>query len=133
MESKIFKATNGLELVIKSKRSAVIFEAVQGQEENEGNEFVFRFTSQIWNNLTKYIETISNKCWNGLKPREVYSLESDYYEYYDKKLDNNGYLTVKENTLIIERPVPESIRLYQFNKKKMESFIYDFKKITKSN
>jgi len=89
----------------------------------------FKFCSKALPELLDYIESISNDSWNDIAPKETDSLGSDYYEYYDRELDNNGYLSVRNNTLSLSRPALESTKLYQFNKRKMESFIYDFKRL----
>jgi hypothetical protein len=128
MKSKVFTSLSGLELIIKNRKSAVIFKMNPNQMNNEYN-VVFEFDPKDFVKLLNYIETISNESWANLTPKEANSLGADYYEYYDNELDNNGYLSIRENTLIIERPSLESNKLYQFNKRKMESFIYDFKKI----
>ena len=127
MKNKVFTSTNGLKLIIKYRKSAVIFEMDESQMDK--NRIVFKFDSKDFADLLDYIEIISNKSWTNLKPKEADSFGSDYCEYYDRKLDNNGYLSIKENTLIIERPFLKSNKLYQFNKKKMESFIYDFREL----
>ena len=44
---------------------------------------------------------------------------------YDKNTDNNGYLEVSKEALVFQSPSDETTLLYQFNKRKMESFIYD--------
>ncbi|APR02872.1 hypothetical protein CLQ_13283 (plasmid) [Clostridium botulinum Af84] len=126
MDSKIFTDINGLELLVKNRKSNVILEIGRNQKKEDYN-FVFNFTSEGFRELLKYIESVAYKTWNNLNPKEATSLGSDYAEYYDSKLDNNGYLVVKGNFLLIERPSLDSKKLYQFNKKKMESFIYDLK------
>lgn len=126
MDSKTFTDTNGLDLIVKNTKSAVILEI--GQNSNKYN-LKFNFTSEVFKELLRYIESISYKVWGNLSPKEPTGLGSDYSEYYDRKLDNNGYLSINRNFLLIERPSLESEKLYQFNKGKMESFIYDFKKI----
>ncbi|MBH0323355.1 hypothetical protein [Bacillus cereus] len=128
MESRTFTSTNGLELIIKSRKSAVIFE-IDPSKTNGKYDFLFEFNLPSFMELLEYIEDISNKSWNNLNPKECDSLGADYYAYYDRPLDSNGYLDISKYKLKIERPSLESGRLYQFNKKKMESFIYDFKKI----
>lgn len=128
MENKIFTAIDGKKLNIKSTKSAVIFELVETQE-NKKYDFKYVFDDNTFNELFNYLEVISTKIWAKLEPKEANSMSSDYYEYYDKKLDNNGYLSISKNILSIERPSLSSLKLYQFNKKKMESFIYDYKKI----
>lgn len=128
MKSKVFTSKSGLELLVKNRKSAVIFEMNQSQLNNK-HEVAFEFEPNDFNELLNYVETISNESWTNLNPKEADTLGADYYEYYDKELDNNGYLSIRENALIIDRPFLESNKLYQFNKRKMESFIYDFKKI----
>ncbi len=128
MNNRTFKTISDLELIVKSRKSAVIFEIEQGQT-NKNYRFSLEFTPECFDELLKHIETIANKSWGNLTPKEADSMGADYYEYYDKELDNNGYITIRQNTLLVERPSSESGKLYQFNKKKMESFIYDFRKI----
>ncbi|MED0946200.1 hypothetical protein [Bacillus mycoides] len=131
MESRTFTSANGLELIIKSRKSAVIFE-MELSKTNGNYDFLFDFKLTNFMELLEYLEVVSNKSLNNFNQRECDSLGADYYEYYDRPLDNNGYLDISKYKLRIERPSKESGRLYQFNKKKMESFIYDFKKIIES-
>lgn len=125
LNKKKFKTIDGLELIVANRKSAVIFEL---GDNNKGDEFRFSFTfdSDTFKELFEYLKEVSNKSWNNIKPREANSLGADYDEYYDRQLDNNGCLVIKENMLLIERPALESNKLYQFNKRKMESFLYDF-------
>jgi Txe/YoeB family toxin of Txe-Axe toxin-antitoxin module len=131
MDTKIFKTINDFKLIIKNSKSAVIFE-IDKSKESKDYKFSFQFTSEVFNELLKYVEMIANKAWANLMPKEAISMSSDYNEYYDRKLDNNGYLAIGENILLIERPSLDSERIYQFNKRKMESFIYDFRKMVTS-
>lgn len=127
MNSRTFKSENGHELIIKSRRSAVIFEIDKSQD--KGNyDFLMTFTPEGFKELLEYIEEISNKSWANIEPKEANSFGADYYEYYDKELDNNGYISFRKNGLFISRPTSDHVRLYQFNKRKMESFIYDFRR-----
>ncbi|MED1125170.1 hypothetical protein [Bacillus atrophaeus] len=128
MNTRIFKTLDGPDLIVKSRRSAVIFEIDKNQDTNEYN-LIMKFSPEDYKELMKYLEEASNKSWASLIPKEATSFGAEYFEYYDKELDNNGYLWTRENnTLSISRPSLDSTRLYQFNKKKMESFIYDFRK-----
>jgi hypothetical protein len=126
MNTRIFETLNGYKLIIKNRKSAVIFE-IDEEQTNKHYQFLFAFSPDDFIEFITYIESIANDSWTNLIPKEADSLGSDYYEYYDKELDNNGYLSIRENGLLIERPSLESIRLYQFNKKKMESFIFDLR------
>ncbi|MGM7635650.1 hypothetical protein [Bacillus sp. Hm123] len=125
MNTKTFKSINGLELIIKNRKSAVIFELDKDEASSEEFEFLFEFSPEGFIELVNYIETVACECWPSLSPKEADSMVADYDEYYDRQLDSNGYLSIKKNALLIERPVLDNQKLYQFNKRKMESFIYD--------
>jgi len=132
MNTKTFISENGLDLVIKSKKSAIIFEI--GGVNTEKYKFIFTFKPHVFKYLFEYIEFEARECWSGLELKEADSLSSDYNEYYDKEFDNEGYLNIKNNSLEIERPILENNRLYKFDKKKVQSFLYDFnKKLTIEN
>ncbi|MFC0903775.1 hypothetical protein ACFHWD_03605 [Clostridium sp. MT-14] len=127
---KVFKSINGLELVVLYKKSAVIFEI--GNNEID-NRFDFRFNSKTFKELFYYLKDFANKAWDNIQLRECDSLGSDYVGYYDKELDNDGYLQLDLNELFIERVCIGNNRLYKFNKRKMESFLYDFDKLIKKS
>ncbi|QNR65479.1 hypothetical protein IAQ67_16460 [Paenibacillus peoriae] len=128
MKTKIFTGIDGLELIVNSRKSAVIFEMNHNQMNNKCS-VTYNFEIKDFIELYKYVEIISNESWDNFTPKEANSLGADYYEYYDREHDNNGYLYLREDMLKIDRPLLESNKLYQFNKRKMESFIYDLKKI----
>lgn len=124
METRVFKSKSGIELRIAHRKSAVIFEIDEEQAQGK-RDFLFEFKEQEFKELITYLETISVASWGAIAPKEATSMGADYFEYYDKKLDNNGYLRIQHHALSIERPSYESNRLYQFTKRKMESFLYD--------
>ncbi|NFE18587.1 hypothetical protein FC751_05520 [Clostridium botulinum] len=128
MSKKSFKTINGLELVVLNRRSAVIFEIGESHKEDK-YDFLLRFSSEVFKDLLKYLETISNKSWTNIIPKECDNFGADYSEYYDRQFDNNGYMSISKNVLLVERPCLESNKLYQFNKRKIESFIHDFRKV----
>lgn len=130
MNCRIFKALNGSELIVTNRKSAVVFEMDQSQTGGK-YKFALEFKQEEFEELLRHIKSISNDSWKDLIPKKADSIGADYWEYYDRELDNNGYLSIKKNTLLIERPTLESGRMYKFNKKKMESFIYDCDELTK--
>lgn len=115
--------SNGL--IVKTRRSAVIFET----EVIDPKQYDFRFTfsEEEWKEFKEYMTLMASKAWKAVIPKEASSEASDYWEYYDKPLDNNGYLSIEKMGfgIFITRPSDESNRLYQFNIRKMESFLYD--------
>ncbi|KRL08005.1 hypothetical protein [Liquorilactobacillus hordei] len=66
--------------------------------------------------------------WKDFKPKETFSEGSDYYEFYDKKTDNNGYLSVSfaNQKISFDRRYlqGETLLWYRFNKAKCQSFVF---------
>lgn len=79
--------------------------------------------------LFKFLKEQAVKVWKTFTPKEADSLGSDYWEFYDKATDNNGYLDIRNEMLIFGSPSEETTLLYQFNKRRMESFIYDMESL----
>lgn len=128
MNRKIFKSLNGVDLIVKSRKSAVIFET--NMDAIEGiMYFDIHFAEDVFKELLEHIETVSSEAWKSLNIKEADSFGCDYDEYYDRQLDNNGYLSIGMNALRFERPTLNSGKLYQFNKAKMGTFIWDFRKV----
>ena len=123
MKIKTFE--NGL--VIKHRKSAIILEDIEGKKERE-ERFDYEFTKEGFNYFFAYIEVIANESWSNIVPKEANSLGSDYAEYYDRKYDANGYLAIGENAISIDAPYWSVDTLYQFNKPKIQSFLYDLQK-----
>ncbi|WP_028589439.1 hypothetical protein [Paenibacillus massiliensis] len=122
------KTENGLNLVIIFEKSSVVFSL---EKNTESWMHQFKFDPQTFNDLYQHLECFSRKVWPNLIAKPATSHGTDYEEYYDKELDNNGYLRIEPNTLMIERPSKESLRLYRFNKAKMQSFLFDLDQIIK--
>lgn len=126
-EIKSFTDVNGMELIVQSRKSGIVFGV--GASKEVGHKHRFKFSPEVFQELFTHLEVVSNKAWDKFKPQVATSEASDYDEYYDRPLDNNGYLSFDgDSGLYISRPSTESSRLYKFTKRKMESFIYDFRK-----
>lgn len=123
METKIF--SHGL--VVKHRKSAIIFENSSGKTEGE-YYFSYHFTDEEFKDFALYIEKIANEAWLNVVPKEAINLASDYDEYYDRKYDDNGSLSISEDGILIIAPYWSVDTLYQFNKLKIQSFIYDLRK-----
>ncbi|UAT29530.1 hypothetical protein K7T73_13065 [Bacillus badius] len=123
MKTKIFD--NGL--VIKHRKSAIIFENASGKKEKE-ERFLYEFTDEEFKDFAGYIEEIANEAWSNVVPKEAHSEASDYDEYYDRKYDANGSLSISNKGILIIAPYWSVDTLYQFNKPKIQSFIYDLRK-----
>lgn len=123
MKIKIFE--NGL--VIKHRKSAIIIENADGKKEKE-ERFEYKFSTEGFKEFADYIKGIANEAWTNVLPKEADSLGSDYAEYYDRKYDANGDLAITNNGILIHAPYWSTDTLYQFNKAKIQSFIYDLDK-----
>ncbi|MCC2248943.1 hypothetical protein JUJ52_03090 [Virgibacillus sp. AGTR] len=123
MKTKIF--SNGL--VVKYRRSAIILENSSGKTERDSN-FEYAFTADELKDFLAYITKVANEAWTNITPKEAYSMDSDYDEYYDRRYDNNGYLSITDSGIVIEAPHLSKDTLYQFNKAKIQSFLYDLEK-----
>ncbi|WP_422661633.1 hypothetical protein ACK8P5_26285 (plasmid) [Paenibacillus sp. EC2-1] len=128
MNSRSFKSISGRDLTIRSRRSAVIFEK-SPEDLSSRFSMQFSFEPEVFAELIEYIEDVASKSWPNLQPVEARNLSSDYHEYYDREFGNNGYLSIRGNALNFDRPSLQSDRLYQFDKRKMASFVYDLLKL----
>ena len=127
MSSKEFIDKYGVNLIIESNKNNVIFKTDSKNVKRDYYLNVY-FDKEVFEELIKYTESISNKIWNDFTPKEADSISSDCAEYYDRKYDNNGCLSIGENFFRIERPCIECPYMYKFNKRRMESFMYDLNK-----
>ncbi|RKJ71334.1 hypothetical protein D7X33_22390 [Butyricicoccus sp. 1XD8-22] len=148
MKDRIFTDLKGEQLIVRHRKSAVFFhrEADLTKENRykspysdgeyvEQSELVrkYYFDEEGFKELLGYLETVALESWKGFEPKDADSMGADYYEYYDTEFDNNGYLSINSKYLRVEAPnqLKENgscIRMYKFNKRKFESFIYDFRK-----
>jgi hypothetical protein len=126
--TKEFIDENSSNLIIGHNKSNIIFKT---DNKNIKKDYYLNiyFSECVLKEIVKYLESISREIWDGFKPKEADSISSDYEEYYDRKYDNNGYLSIlKENGFKIEKPYKTCPYMYKFNKRRMESFIYDLNK-----
>lgn len=136
-------------LVIQYRKNAVFF-LYENNSSDEG------YTYPFWEDQTPYtkreelekkfnlsetefkdfLETlnkISCSAWSNIEPKLATNLSMDYWEYYDRDFDSNGYLSIKNDGIYLEGPAQPKTknkynRLYKFDKKKMASFLYDLER-----
>lgn len=118
MKDKVFKDEHGRQVIVRTNRSNIQIHS----KEKQILDYRFYLDSD---EILRYLKEQATKVWKSFSPREADSFGADYWEFYDRKTDNNGYLDVGEEVLVFESPSKETTLLYQFNKRKMESFIYD--------
>ena len=84
-----------------------------------------------FNEFSQGVFSLAEEVWPDIKPLEAKSEASDYYEYYDKEYDNNGYLTLNptEKSINVTQVAYCESRVYKFNKRKMQSFLFDLQEV----
>lgn len=150
MQERIFTDRNGEQLIVRHRKSAVFFlretdvniagysfpwwtDTTPSIQRSE-LERSYRFTQEVFESFIEYMEEIARESWKNFTPKVADSFGADYAEYYDRDFDSNGDLGVSKNQLRIDGPGQNKTddpiaRLYKFNKRKFESFIFDLQKI----
>ena len=116
----------GTNLVVEYNKTNIILKT---NDKNIRNNYVLKlyFDENIFKELINNLKITSGQIWNNFNPKVADSIGSDYSEYYDRKYDNNGYLNIyRDFSIRIEKPDKDTPYMYKFNKRRMESFIYDF-------
>jgi len=116
---KNFADIKGHILTVTTRKHAIIFSR---RIEENGD---LNFSYAVFQEFITFLKEQVNECWSNFKPKEASSFGSDYAEYYDSKLKNDGSLLLGKNRLSISRPVEGNVRCYKFNKTKMQSFMFD--------
>lgn len=122
MKEAIFNDGHGRKLIVRVNRSNIQIHT----EEKQILDYRFYLDSD---EILHYLKEQATKVWKSFRPKEANSFGADYWEFYDKNTDNNGYLEVSKEALVFHSPNDETTLLYQFNKRKMESFIYDMESL----
>lgn len=121
-----FQAENGKVLQVHFNRSNI-----ELHSELEGE---FEFLKDEFDEIKQSIIDGANNIWKNLNPRIANSWGSDYDEWYDKEVGNEASLVLIPRTYTIKVNPPfgrKSTRLYRFNKRTMESFIFDLNELDK--
>lgn len=96
----------------------------------------FNFDDQERKELCEYLKQIGIEAWANFEPREADSIGAEYYSYFDRDMDDEGNLSFgsgRRSFLDFSAPHQPArkdgiVRLYKFNKRKFESFVFDFEK-----
>lgn len=145
MKEQTFIDKNGEQLIVQHRKSAVFFLKKYKDEDlkehrsggiyidGDGLYIRYEFTKDTFKEIYEYLIEIGEESWKELSPRVADSMGADYDDYYDRDFDNNGSLSIGDNSIRIEGPYAQPpnkdnlTRLIKFNKRKFESFIYDFR------
>lgn len=131
--NKEFSTLNSYILTVKIKRNQIQCFLKDDKEYLQKYRFYLLFDKQSFKKLSDYLMELSLSLWQDFEPKEATSMSSDYAEYYDREFDNEGCLGIYKArkpdniALLVEKPSIESNLLYKFNKRRMESFLFDIK------
>ncbi|MBO1087185.1 hypothetical protein [Enterococcus mundtii] len=147
LTTRTFTDLTGMDLIIKYRKSAIfLMKRYEDQDlvdhplggtyiDGKGLKHQYIFSDETFAVIYQFLFEISDKCWNQVKPTLANSATADYDDYYDREFDNNGSLSIDKNMINISgcyaQPANEDklTRLIKFDKRKFESFIYDFGKL----
>lgn len=118
MNERVFEDKHGRKVIVKVNKSNIQIHS----EKKDLLDYRFYLDST---DLLKFLKEQATRIWKSFYPKEADSLGSDYFEFYDRGTDANGYLEYRNEMLIFESPSEKTTLLYQFNKRRMESFVYD--------
>ena len=122
MKERTFNDEHGREVIVRTNRSNIQIHT----KEKGLLDYHFYLDSD---EILHYLKDQATKVWKSFAPKEADSFGADYWEFYDKATDNNGYLRISDDGVIVfGSPSVETTLLYQFNKRRMESFIYDLER-----
>lgn len=119
MIERVFTDEHKRKLIVRVNRSNI-------QIHTERDLLDYQFDLNV--ELFKFLKEQAVKVWKTFTPKAADSFGADYWEFYDRNTDNNGYLEIR-NELKFQSPSDETTLLYQFNKRRMESFIYDIESL----
>lgn len=110
---------------MEPKGKSIEFHIKEIAKEEVNEPIVVEFPS--FSAFAKELFRLANEVWPGIEPKEANSDASDYYEYYDKEFDNNGYLSFDygKSRITVDQVEYYESRVYKFNKRKMQSFLFD--------
>lgn len=96
----------------------------------------FDFNEQERKELYEYLKKIASESWASFEPKAADSMGADYDSYWDRDMEDEGNLSFgsgRRSFLEFSAPYQPvhkdgMVRLYKFNKRKLESFIFDYEK-----
>ena len=114
MENKMFK---NYEVECYAKGKSIVVDL----KDFDGEKIPETITVDITEDFVSSFKALAFSVWKDLNPEEAASDGNDYWQYYDKELDNDGGLSIKNGEMRFILPAYHlgSIRCYKFNKAKV--------------
>lgn len=125
MTKKRLTTITGTEIIIRQRKTTVLIELVH----NDPNEtsYTLQFTPEGYVDAMDTIKAAAHQAWPNIKPKKYTSVSSHYHGYFDEELSGYGFLIIgTSDQIAITKPDGQNKRMYQFNKRRMESFLFDY-------
>ena len=123
-----FKSLEG-NLEIKKLKSGI---EIKCDIQKNGWWYDFIFDEKVFLELASYLEKTAKEVWNDFEPKKATSMYDDFSLYYSRKHDREAYLRLRYCSLSFGKVSEETDVLYEFNKRRMQSFIYTLRDCIKS-
>lgn len=138
----IVKDINGNEIFevemennLETKNNIVILK----MEETSGDERISGIISEEEaKNLYNFLLSKAKGKWKTIEIKDATSAGNDYYEYYDRKFDNNGFADLDPSSrglsfdcVYTGSKYVKTRIAYKFNKAKIQTYLFDLRKFFK--
>lgn len=124
-----------MESNLETKNNIIILK----MEETSGDERISGIISEEEaKNLYNFLLSKAKDKWKTIEIKDVTSAGNDYYDYYDRKFDNNGFAGLNPSSRELSfdcvytgsKDVKTRIA-YKFNKAKIQTYLFDLRKFFK--
>lgn len=132
-DNEIFEVE--MESNLETKNNIIILK----MEETSGDEVISGIISEEEaKNLYNFLLSRAKDKWKTIEIKDVTSAGNDYYDYYDRKFDNNGFADLNPSSRELSfdcvytgsKDVKTRIA-YKFNKAKIQTYLFDLRKFFK--
>lgn len=127
MKGFLVDSKDGNDLIVIQVGKSIVLELPHLAGKKDYSQQVIKLSTNAFKTFYEKLKELAEITWGNIEPKEATSEASDYYEYYDKELDNNGYFSfnVSKGCIQVTQVYEFNSRVYKFNKRKMQSLLFD--------
>lgn len=121
---------DGYKLAVTQVGRSIVFELPHLAGEIDYSLQTIELSNRDFKFFYNKLKELAEITWPNIDPKEADSEASDYYEYYDRELDNNGYLSINpiKGAICVIQVSDFNSRVYKFNKRRMQSLLFELEK-----
>ena len=129
MSTSIIIPETGPPIRITSRPGAVTIDLVAPQSDvntdPEQYNIDLTFDEKGFIDCLSRIQKAATDAWPNIQPLASKAFEQHYYEGFDSQHQDYGYLSLGDRALRFGQPIDDKARLYAFEERKMQSFLFD--------